>query len=400
VDQPVFRLPVFEKDSKKTPPQKSPPKTSPEDQLWEAYFQNSPKTTVKEESKIAKLLEQAKRRESMYYVGHSLNIRYLDAEPDDPPQTHLSSKNSKTLIVVPANDPEAIEIARIAKAAGAQVMRLDGVQYPHGSRLTAELADQVIKRAKLSQVDTIAVVELPGELFSNESLISQQGFKFVPIDHHSDAIAVRAQPFSSLEQAAQLLGYDLGGRSKIIEVNDRSFVTGLKDLGLSKEEVMKRFPPRYSAHDIKKIPKFKSPRFGDFYVVVDFKGFPALTGSLSIHDWPKVPNVINLGRSLKFSGDPKFRERLTQIFREHDGDVRSHFYGGDATRSQFWALKGVPDDKVGLFNSKLKKQIEKALDKSEVIRFRQVLSEMSAKESPPFQSRCMEDQVKEKLTNP
>ncbi|MFL5815695.1 MAG: hypothetical protein ACJ763_19150 [Bdellovibrionia bacterium] len=373
VDRPVFHFPAYKASRGVSPSQVI---GSPEFRLWAHYFHEPSQLQTTPVSEISKLLDEARERHEIFYVGPTIDPEHFSTELSDPPQTHLSPKNSKTLIVAPANDAEAIEICRVARSSGAHLMRLNGDAYKHGVKLSAHLANEIVETAKKLGVEKIAVVEMPGESPDVESVFAKNGFSFVPIDHHSDNIAARAQPFSSLEQAAQLLGYDLGGKSKTIEVSDRSFIAGLADLGLSKEAVKKLYPPKTSEAYIQGLTKFKSSKFGDFYVVKDYAGnFPELIGSITLHEWPKKVNVLIVGPGpmLRFSGNPKFRSVLTQKFESYEAQVRSHLHGGDAMRSQYWALKGIPRDSVDPFTAMALKEVGAVLDPADAKTFRDVL---------------------------
>ncbi len=365
VGQPAFHMPS------RAPREKT---RTPEDRLWRAFFQKDPKLPREESQSISSLLEEACKRRDIYYVGPTLDPKFFDTEMVDPPQTHLNPKNSKTLVVVATNDLEAIYIARIAKNGGAHVMQLDPNVYPQGSKLSPALAEKVIAKAQELGVERVVVSELPEAESGIEDLIVKRGFHFFPIDHHDHIGTPRAQPYSSLEQAAQLLGYDLGGMSKIVEVNDRSHVAGLRELGLSKESVKRLFPPKVSEQEIANFPKFNSSRYGDFYIVKNYRGkFPELIASIALKEWPKSPNVLILGSSLRFSGNPKFREILTDTFREFEGQVGQHHFGGDAMRSQYWGLKGIPAKLLESVTEKALLQVEAALVPQEAKTFRDVL---------------------------
>lgn len=374
VDRPVFHLPAYKASRGVSPSQVI---GTPEHRLWAHYFHEPSQLATTPVSEISNLMLEARDRHDIFYVGPTVDTDYFASELGDPPQTHLNPKNGKTLVVAPANDQEALEICRIARSSGAHVMRFNGDEYRHGVKLTEPLANEILKQAKKLGVETIAVVEMPGETREIEFAIAKQGYSLIPIDHHSDSHAARGESFSSLEQAAQLLGYDLGGKSKTIEVSDRSFVSGLFDLGLSKKAVSQLYPARVKEEVIQSFPRFKSSKTGDFIVIKDYVGnFPELIGSITQHEWPRKVNVLLVGPGpmLRFSGNPKFRSVLTEMFQPYDSQVRSNLFGGDAMRSQYWGLRGIPRDSVNPFTAMALNEVEAVLDPADAKKFKDILA--------------------------
>jgi len=83
----------------------------------------------------------------------------------------------KTVLVIPANDAEAVMILRLAQA-----MKLPTIisQQPHGASLDRE--PKIIQQIKDCGAERIIVVEMPG--VKTEKKLSDLGLEIVIIDHH------------------------------------------------------------------------------------------------------------------------------------------------------------------------------------------------------------------------
>ncbi len=155
----------------------------------------------------------------------------------------------KTVLVIPANDAEAVMILRLAQA-----MKLSTIisQQPHGASLDRE--PKIIQQIKDSRAERIIIVEMPG--VKTEKKLSDLGLEIVIIDHHHYQGLDRAchpknkkSLSSSLEQFLKFfkitdsylekLGFD-PRLVRGIGIIDRGFVWALQ-----KE--------KYSATEIKKV---------------------------------------------------------------------------------------------------------------------------------------------------
>ena len=88
---------------------------------------------------------------------------------------HLDRKT--TVLVVPENDAEAMQIIDIAKALG---MELLISAQPHGARLEHE--DNLEERLRQTLKSDVVVVEMPGP--DEETRLRKAGFNLMIIDHH------------------------------------------------------------------------------------------------------------------------------------------------------------------------------------------------------------------------
>ncbi|HBD05420.1 TPA: hypothetical protein DCZ32_03095, partial [Candidatus Uhrbacteria bacterium] len=154
-------------------------------------------------------------------------------------------KIKSSLLIVPANDAEALQILDIAEKIG---LATHASYQLHGGRLDAE--PDIRKIIERSNKPAIAVVELPGP--ETEAFIRSLGKEFVCIDHHGYDGLDRSrdeqgnfQP-SSLEQFLNYfeisdadlsaLGFD-PRLVRSIGIMDQGYVWELSKNGYSPDEV-------------------------------------------------------------------------------------------------------------------------------------------------------------------
>jgi len=100
---------------------------------------------------------------------------------------YLSSMRiSETILVIPPNDPEAVQILLIAESLGLKVIRS---RQPHGATLEKEPA--VLDAVYKSGCKNIVIVEIPGP--NEEARLKKAGFGVYIIDHHRYTGLDRAQ---------------------------------------------------------------------------------------------------------------------------------------------------------------------------------------------------------------
>ncbi|MFH1631809.1 MAG: hypothetical protein ABIA47_02155 [bacterium] len=110
---------------------------------------------------------------------------------------------SKTVLICPRNDEEALQILKIA-----QMLKLATVisKQPHGAKLDREKK----LLARIGEVnpdaDTLVIVELPGPKIEAE--LQEQGLEIIVIDHHRYDALDRMKDKSSLEQFIDLFEVD------------------------------------------------------------------------------------------------------------------------------------------------------------------------------------------------
>ncbi|TAK04100.1 hypothetical protein EPO34_03020 [Patescibacteria group bacterium] len=153
---------------------------------------------------------------------------------------------SDRVLIIPVNDPEAVQIWRIAKAMGLPVIRS---RQGHGATLDKE--KELLKRVKASGHKRVVVVEMPGP--KAEESLRRAGFDVVIIDHHEYTGLDRARNpktgrrlRSSLEQFRSLfritdkklkaLGFD-PRLVRAIGIQDRGYVWALLKEGYAWKDI-------------------------------------------------------------------------------------------------------------------------------------------------------------------
>ncbi len=157
---------------------------------------------------------------------------------------HLDRKT--TVLLVPENDAEAIQIIDLAKALGIELVVS---AQPHGARLENE--DNLQERLLITLKSDVVVVEMPGP--EEEARLRRAGFNLMVIDHHRyDDLDRMTDPEtreplpSSLEQF--LIAFDVtdeeikaaGFDPRLVRgvgAMDRGFLWALKRDGYSQEEI-------------------------------------------------------------------------------------------------------------------------------------------------------------------
>ncbi len=330
--------------------------------LWSYYFQDFWKVRAAAETAwknemggttdaILELRKRMAQETSVVHVGSGFDFSKLSSLT----QLNINRKNSSLLLVVPVNDQEALTIVDIGKASGAHVLPL---QLDHGSKLTEDIKKQILKKATEIGANTIAIVELPGTSKVEED-IRASGKDLIVIDHHDYQDMKRANPLSSLEQVANLLGFNLSSNEMAVAINDRSFIYGLRDLGLSQPD-LEGFLSKSSANFMKnteaslaainkyskiiKVPTEKQVE--KVYVLSANLGkIGEIAGALAIQEYPHSVNVLVLTNDLRFSGNPEIKDRLKSAFGQLEGKqiFGAHYSGGDPQRSVFWGVKEIKE---------------------------------------------------------
>jgi len=146
----------------------------------------------------------------------------------------------ETVLLVPRNDEESLQIGKIAEAAGIPALVS---HQPHGARLAME--ENLLERVRSlnSETSTIVIVEIPG--VKEEKILEAEGFSVIIIDHHRYDDLDRMKEKSSLEQFLEVFDID---DEKLLELGfepllvrgvgmiDRGFLWELKKEGLSSDE--------------------------------------------------------------------------------------------------------------------------------------------------------------------
>lgn len=153
---------------------------------------------------------------------------------------------SDCLLLIPANDAEAIQIIRVARSLGIETLVSE---QPHGARLERE--PDLFKRLAAFGKSHLVIVEMPGPKVEEE--IRKSGFSVYVIDHHryddldrSNDPATGTPLLSSLEQFLAVFDVtdeELRAHSfeprlvRGVGAMDRGFLWALLRDGYSQEEI-------------------------------------------------------------------------------------------------------------------------------------------------------------------
>lgn len=145
---------------------------------------------------------------------------------------------NETIFVIPHNDGEAAWAHEILKAVHAPLVFKSN--QPWGAKLENDI-DAIMNLAsglnnpKARRAKNIVVFEMPGT--ASEAQLRALGKNVIIIDHHKYDGLDRSNPISSLEQLMTLIRWPVSKLDHAIAVNDRSFVPGLKEMGLTNDEI-------------------------------------------------------------------------------------------------------------------------------------------------------------------
>ncbi len=289
--------------------------------------------------------------ENFYSVTPHLSQRSFILEH----QTQLNQHRYQTFVVSPFNDMEAKLIHNLARKLGSHSLAFE---VPHGYELTIADAVQIIKKAKDVRAKTILLVELPGKIPQVESLMKKEGFDVVIIDHHSHGLHNdRTHRLSSLEQFAHFFGYKLSAREYIAGVMDRSFVYGLNEVGLDRQEVLEILKS-ISQEDYYAIEKnlnlflqarkiyhkLRDGSIAKIYLIENKYGKLAqVSQAAALLEFPDIANVLvinrgHYGESILFSGIRELSEKFKNEFSKWK-TYQNQFSGGNQRNVGYWGIE-------------------------------------------------------------
>ena len=136
---------------------------------------------------------------------------------------------SEINLICPINDGESKTILTIAKRLSIDV-RISKQGW--GARLDKEPKENLHHLKKV-----LFIVEMPSPEF--EEKLRQDGHILEIIDHHAMYNLDRTNKLSSLEQFAELVGYQLSRFEKAVALNDRGYIYAMRDAGYTLEEIKK-----------------------------------------------------------------------------------------------------------------------------------------------------------------
>lgn len=244
-----------------------------------------------------------------------------------------------TLLVVPANDPEAAMIIEIARA---MAFDLWVSRQPHGAVLEQE--KDLLEAIRDEDYDRVVIVEMPGP--KSEAKLEAQGREVVIIDHHEYTGIDRARDKrgkylpSSLEQFLKTfritdeklasLGFD-PRLVKGIGIWDRGFYWACEKEGYKKSEIKKLIayreelmdPYRDRTHEEEKDEvarkAWEKRKMWKDFVVVEDKTDISIRGRLSLIialeiGTPTPMILVEKGRGFIYVQESDFAEELFEKF--------------------------------------------------------------------------------------
>ncbi|MCB9229142.1 MAG: hypothetical protein H6618_05980 [Deltaproteobacteria bacterium] len=279
-----------------------------------------------------------------------------------PPDPSVQTSLNKDLLreswfILPCNDGEALRSGQILAAAGATRLHISDQAW--GATLDRELPHLNWQHAEGAR--RVVIFEIPGKhdrygVSETENLFCREGLELVIIDHHTYHRVDRYCPESSLEQLCQLIGWQLSFAEQAIAVNDRSYIPGLKRLGLNRSEILAVRDFDYTAmgyHQAEiqeqrsRVPEaldyWKQRKRGALWVLEK----PAvirhfLLEELAVSAPDGIVNVLEISPDkLSFSGSPDVVRLLLDFDYRAFGPDSAYFCysGGDPEGSRFWGFR-------------------------------------------------------------
>lgn len=266
---------------------------------------------------------------------------------------------NSTLFVMPNNDGEAKRCCQILQAIAAPHLHISKQSW--GATLDKELKHINFEQLKKAKVDKILVFEIPGKRkasgMNSEDRVSKEGFELIIIDHHHYHWVDRYQDVSSIEQLADYIGWTLSELDIQVAINDRSYIPGLLEYGLSKEQidVIRLYDlmaqghsleqiKRHRLHAVKKVAMLKELKQPNLWIIKDIKSVEKsfIMEYLSMNTENGKVNALHIGpRKLFFSGEPNLVKKLLYFDYATLGYEKGfHSYGGGDDRYvKFWNFR-------------------------------------------------------------
>ena len=266
-----------------------------------------------------------------------------------------------SLFVLPKNDGEAARACQILAAVKAPFVHISKQNW--GATLDREWASLDLAGALEKKIKRVVIFEIPGVAeakdmpIDKEEAIKAMGFDLLIIDHHHYKWVDRYQPKSSLEQLCSLIGWQMDEIDMAIAINDRSYIPGLKSLGIS-VDVMRQvrlFDLENQGNSRSYIEKqlqlarsllgeLTQKKKGDIWVLDEpsYKQ-PYIVQEISFDTPSGLTHAFEIKpHKLGFSGDPRVVDKLLKRdfskWEKITGPL-INYGGGDGRSSKFWGLK-------------------------------------------------------------
>lgn len=147
----------------------------------------------------------------------------------------------ETLFVLPVNDGESTRANQILTALPAPHIHRSAQKW--GAVLEKEMS--ALQRRLTSAIKSICIFEIPGREINAQGKIKceqelrMNGYRLDIIDHHFYSWVDRRHCLSSLEQLCTKINWQMNEWDRHIAINDRSYIPGLLEHGLSINQIRK-----------------------------------------------------------------------------------------------------------------------------------------------------------------
>jgi esterase len=263
------------------------------------------------------------------------------------------TKLEETLFVIPANDGEAVRAHQILHSLEAPYVILSRQGWG------ATLDKEKLPKGLLDKVKNVAVFEMPH--LQTEEKLKGFGKNVIIFDHHAYKVVDRRADKSSLQQLMDYLNLKMDKVDNIIATNDHSYIPGLKEIGLTKEEIYKirKYDRLSQGHPlklveetmedaVKQVALVKAGRaskvlsFKDgIYILHEGGDKGTILAELNIQAVKgEIVNLFELRNGgVGFSGSPKVVKKLYNTNFEEFGyeskDILKYIYGDDKHAMSF-----------------------------------------------------------------
>ena len=273
-------------------------------------------------------------------------------------QPSLNTDHIKnTWFILPSNDGEARRACEILKLVGAPRVHIS--QQGWGAVLDREMS--CLDWSQAQGASKVLIFEIPGKRNKNGVISCEEdfilkGMELVIIDHHYYRWVDRYRPDSSLEQLCQFIGWKPGFTDLAISTNDRSYIPGLKKMGLTNPEIYdvriydliaQGYSINYIKDQMKRAPaeiaRLESDKAGDLWIIEKpdiERSF--LLQELAINSDDGIVHALEIQTNkLRFSGSPAAVSKLLNLDYKKLGFKPGYacYGGGDDSGSKFWGFR-------------------------------------------------------------
>lgn len=374
--RPILHLPELKLKANEIPALES---KNPVELLWALYFSENRDIfgeafkkwkTELHHSPISSLQAKASKDNThFYHINAYSDLNYISNYREKNTFEALNPHLEDTLFAFSVNDLESEHIFRLLERAHAKVLRLSTTRGTH----VDEAIEKIVLAAKEAKVKRVVTIELPPKDLQSEQKIREQ-FQFFYIDHHAMGDIDRFNKRSSLEQVAMFIGHKLTFEDFVVGVNDAAIIYGLRDLGLSKENIQRFLNYATNGHYkvssyIKGLVPQETSHGKVFISYNDHFSLGRTSGQLAYNNYPEtVSGLLLEDGKVRFSGNPILAHKLMDAFKDRPELYLLMFSGGDEARTKFMGLKRIPEHHFDEVMSIIEKTLGISIDRSKLDR--------------------------------